>query len=261
MKTLLKSFLLIAIGALASFSFITYQTRPANRDVRICHDCTSEAFRRVSLKQLMYDIARYKGTHVKQITPEMAAHTYQESAARSCTYSLDTLKKFICLIETYSKKANIKPQELAIRFFYGVYPKKEIVNDEKYGSLHTLFMIPAVFEPSTGTYVEFDPQMTAEPKKDFLARLSKTQFKSSFPFYALRDLAPYALLDDAIDVLVLDSRAIPKKSKYLRRSSAPESGSFSVAQYSWNQGMLCPPNCPTTDFLSTVDGSLPSVSW
>lgn len=260
MQTSLKRGLILIVSVSALALFASYVTNE-NRSTRICHDCVKDEFKRVSLHDLIDDVARYRGTHMKDITADMRAHTYQKEPSRSCTYTFDTLKKFMCLVETYSKMAGIEPKDLAIRFVYGVYPKKEPLYGEQYGSLHTLFMIPAVFQPSTGAFVEFDPELTAHRPKYLEDKLKARQMKLSYPFYALSDLAPLAMQDTSVRVMVLDATSFHKPSRYATRSGSAASSSsalLTTTSYTWNQGMLCPPNCPAPNLVLSADNFYPA---
>lgn len=289
MKTLLKSGGTLTIGVLLLFGLAsnTLQQRP--RETTICPTCVKDSFKGVNLDALVRNVARYRGTHLKLVEANMEKWTLdQKRAARTCTYTLDTLKKFICLIETYSKQASINPKDLAIRFAYGVYPKDEKVYNEKYGSLHTLFMIPAKYDSVKNVFVEFDPKATAEKDPVYVKNLRRLDFKPVYQdFYALADLAPLASRDPSIRFFALDatSMAPPTPTSTTRstfsnvrsstsnaqssgangQSSAPtstQSAQLRPVEYVWNQGMLCPPNCPDIDFLGTVDSLYPNgIGW
>lgn len=85
--------------------------------------------------------------------------------ARSVYFSLATVKRFIHMIEDSACKSCWLPKpELGLRIYYGTYPDSaEWIEREMHGlshtyeGHHTVLMVPAYFDPSTGNNVDFDP--------------------------------------------------------------------------------------------------------
>lgn len=180
-----------------------------------CFDCSSDAFYGLQLDDCMIDIARYRKTHWNAIND----NPYMQTAlgknkpmkdARACWYSLDTLKKFICLIENYSLKNRYSytSKDLGIRFYYAVYPDPLEGNPE-YKSHHTLFMVPTLNE------VDFDPRYSflhgADPKN--------------------QPLDSIILNDPSEQPLILD---------WTTSNNFQTGFTGTMAK---NQGNLCPPTC------------------
>jgi hypothetical protein len=123
-------------------------------------------------------LARYRAFQLSASNDKLRPLTnpnFEDS--RSCWYSIDTLKKFMCLIERYAQMdPDFDPatSDLGIRFYYATYPDTEqqtmllktgpnflskVIN-VSVGLHHTLFMVPThhdkesdldldVFQPMT----------------------------------------------------------------------------------------------------------------
>jgi hypothetical protein len=207
-----------------------------------CVDCEKDNFLEVPLDHFMENVARYNGTHVKDTEPEMRRITRQKLASRTCTYSIDTLKKFICILEKYAGKHGIVSKDLAIKFFYGVYDQKQKVNGEFYGSQHTLYMVPAVYDNSQGVYHEF----SAKPLTTGVDSGYKPQ-DTSRSYLTLRDIAPLAMENPSVKVFMLDATSFDAPTRQAIRSTTSSASAATpgiTPTYVWNQGLLCPNNCP-----------------
>ncbi len=139
MKKLLKP-TAVTVIILAIIIVFTAQTTKTTPTARIVSTCDTSNFKLVKLADFVKDVARYKNTHTKRINADLAA--YNKKASRSCWYSLDVLKKFICLVESEGNKQGLSADEMGIRFFYAVYPADHMVNGRQFGMLHTLYMAP-----------------------------------------------------------------------------------------------------------------------
>jgi hypothetical protein len=91
------------------------------------------------------------------LAPNTSTTTYDKTDARCIWFSLETLKQFICTIETNNAKLNIPAEDLGIRFYYAAYPMNYV--DVKKQNRHTLFMVPT-YKNGTGAEVDFDPRET-----------------------------------------------------------------------------------------------------
>lgn len=116
-----------------------------------CYDCSDDAFFGLTKKELLDGISRYEKTHWELINNDKKRPPVGPDS-RACWYSLDTLKKFICLIENYASGFKIPSSELGIDFYYAVYGNKESIWEPSYKSLMTLFMVP------TYKRLDFDPR-------------------------------------------------------------------------------------------------------
>jgi hypothetical protein len=218
---------LVAVLLLSSFNSIKF----LERQTQICHDCVSDNFKEVPLVDFFSDVARYNGTHVKEVKPGLRSATGNKliEPSRLCMYSLDTLKKFICFIETYSDQAKLNHKGLGINFYYAVYPKKKLLNGENYGSLHTLYMVPTYYHPSLKKAIPIDLKALAN------YRISNPNDEKISP------------LTFSLDSLF---KRDPKHVAFIMNSS-----SFSSSTYDddgniiLNQGQLCPPACVGTQYL------------
>ncbi len=200
-----------------------------------CVDCTNDAFYGLTVDDFVKGVARYRKTHWDKINSDPYMLTEQKGMqdARACWYSVDTLKKFICLIEKYSKSLGLPADKLGIRFYYATYPYKGVWKPE-YISHHTLFMVPT-YSDERDDNIDFDPRYNVKTKKKLqpLSQIGKDNFSTQ--------------------LLVLD-------------------GTTSNAAHvtAKNQGQLCPPTCPrvtgniatTTNMMEYVDDLYPTgIDW
>jgi hypothetical protein len=57
-------------------------------------------------------------------------------------YSVNTLEAFLTEVKEQAQAAEIPADQIAIRFYFGIYPLGTRIDDENYSSLQTLFMVP-----------------------------------------------------------------------------------------------------------------------
>lgn len=209
----------IAIGVVTTILIEMLSEQEEKSKTSICMDYSASPFDGVVLDSVLDDIGRYGGTHVPAIEASMAAAGINKPASRSCTFPLDTLKKFIYYLEKYSARHRMNTDTLAVKFYYGVYPQTMTApNGMEYGSLHTLFLVPTFYKEETNEYIDYDP---------LTGRLLST-------------------LDNTSIAMVL---GVPE----LRRFYAvlPKLPSNSQQQpMVKNQGGLCPPNNCDSELLS-----------
>jgi len=185
--------------------------------------CTNDGFRGLTAKEFTSGVAKYKYTRADLINPLESTRTHTEAFqdARTCWYSLDTLKKYICLIEKYSSDINLPSSRLGIRFFYAVYPNTMNVGGQNYGNHHTLFMVPTYSNGNEN--LNFDPRYSAQNRSDSIPSILN--------------------LPASTQLFILDAAAISQSSErqYLLK----------------NQGQICPPACPGTvaTELNNIDRS------
>lgn len=184
-----------------------------------CYQCNNDVFYGLTVQEYKDGVDRYKhfrsdiidGTVLRDIKPD----------ARSCWYSIDTLRKFICLLEQYSQQLGIPPDSLGIRFEYAVYPDT-FPQKQIYSRLHTLFMVATCKQQ--GMNIDFDP------------RYLGTVFHSPTTVDSLLNAGAIAHLQPGVQLFELDLTS---------GNAGVQPGTLSVL--SKNQGQLCPnyPNCPT----------------
>jgi hypothetical protein len=254
MKSLLTSAGMITVGA---FIFFACQKSavPPQESFKSCYKCKQDEFYGLTVDEFMEGVARYKHTHVKAVNADPYMVSNRLEASRSCWYSIDTLKKFICLIEQYSKKVDVKPEDLGIRFYYAVYPSTGpiVQNGDNYKSMHTLFMVPTVQGPDS-IPVDFDPRYSAqniEKAKD----KTDTDNQDSATYRKSKDIDPkhkyYTIteLDKSVKLFMLETKSA--------NAAASTSGMVK------NQGMLCPPTCTSlsSSTLQAVDAAHPTGGY
>jgi hypothetical protein len=246
MKTL-QSFQAIAvsfiIGVITTVLFI--KLYPSSSKNQICISYEKDDIPRITLDELMEDAARYRDTHAKPAQDAMRQFLVKNStASRSCYYSVETLKKFLYYVEVYSKKHNIDPNNLAINFYYTVYPETKIMPDGKeYGSMHSLYLVPSKLNSESNGYDDFDvisnqtiEQLTAndtnvsqKPGTTSISKLKETRIFAIAPQYAIQTTR---------NAMTSNLTGSP-----LMR----------------NLGGLCP--CPPSNTFTQIDATYPSVGF
>lgn len=152
--------------------------------------------------------------------------------SRAIWFSMDSLKKFICTIEKYSKEIGIPSDSLGIRIYYGIYS-----DTDYFSRMHTVFMVPT-FTMGTGSQVDFDPRFSSiemnrhmdSITKKIITRLLHTDFIS------LKDRPAFKSL-----IYGRSSSSVIKKNVI---------GGNSMIQ---NNGHLCPSLCPNPNTLDDID--------
>jgi hypothetical protein len=196
--------------------------------------CTPDAFTGISLGELLQGIARYRKTHWDSVNLLRYMRRNSLEDARCCWYSLDTLKKYICVIEAYSKQLGLASNNLGIRFYYAVYADT-LKKYAEYKSHHTLFLVPTFLDSSASVGV--DNQQTYFDV-DFDPRYSIV--KHTNQKFSLQEI--YQAGDSTYNILTLDA---------LTANNKPQFGINKAAGLAArNQGQLCPPTCvpPLTSF-------------
>jgi hypothetical protein len=165
--------------------------------------------------------------------------------SRSCWYSIDTLKKFMCLIERYARMdPGFDPatSDLGIRFYYATYPDTEqqpmllktgptvppkLIN-VSVGLHHTLFMVPTHHDKETDLDLDVFQPMTVRGSEIVAPSKNINPATLYHPEWE-------ALKSAATPLLIMGQTISSPSSK--------------------NQGSLCPPGCVTdaATTLSMVD--------
>jgi hypothetical protein len=209
----------LSLGVLLSL-FLTLSCRhcPATV-VQDCYHCDTDAFYGLTAEDYREGLQRYRRERADVIDDSVLKGI--KSDARSCWYSIDTLKKFICLMEKYASRLHIPADSLGIRFHYAVYPGVFPQNPE-YSRLHTIFMVATC--RSNEVNRDFDPRYLDSlygpqpPGLDSLLQAGDPRF-----------------LPPGVRLFELD---------YVSANHSDATGTSVMAK---NQGQLCPnyPNCPT----------------
>lgn len=206
-----------------------------------CYNCSTDTFSGITIGEFKYGIARYRTTHFDSINNEPYMANLGLKDARACWYSLNTLKKFICLIEKYSGQlvSNTDSLDLGIRFYYAVYPDSSTPRIDHFDiadkSRHTLFLVPTYFSSADSLNIDFDPRYSVSPL--------------NFAIYSGDSASAFAL------------GYAPRS--FTPGSSGSSNNSNSTNGGNQNQGQLCPPTCPNnvTSTMNTIDNLLTSVGY
>ncbi|HEY9047419.1 MAG TPA: hypothetical protein VIN08_16045 [Ohtaekwangia sp.] len=245
MKSLVASACLLLMGAFLFFGC----KDPVPVVVENCYNCKQDKFYGLTVQEFMEGVARYEHTHAALVNADPYMRANHLEASRSCWYSIDTLKKFICLIEEYSKQVKVKPEQLGIRFYYAVYPSNGPKHgSQNYRSLHTLFMVPTVQQPGDSVPVDFDPRYSVQ-------RLGNTDVKVNEDSNAKEQKDPYKKgQDQKLTYILLNDMPKDKQLFMLEFSSANAAATSGMVK---NQGMLCPPTCSevVTSTLTTASSA------
>lgn len=213
-------------------------------DYSSCYNCQTDDIHGETAAEFTDVIARYRSTHWS-LYNEFAKDQLSTSAipvakysqpndfqdARSCWFSADTIKKFLCLVEKYASELKIPSSNLGIRFYYANYDAKDVFKGE-YKYHHTLYMVPTVYDETVGGFVDFEPRESA--RTGSVVWLDKF-IEEGLPGYRIK---PLFMIGGNAGVLKVSTQA------------------NTTTRVSTNQGDLCPPgnNCNPT--LQKVDAIL-----
>jgi hypothetical protein len=142
-----------------------------------CYNCLTDDIHGETASEFANVTARYRSTHftlynamaknqlsatsMVGFTSPNYNKTNEFEDARSCWFSADTLKKFICLMEKYANDIKIPSSNLGIRFYYANYDNVKVF-EPTYSNHHTLYMVPTVFDRSSQNFVDFEPRESAK---------------------------------------------------------------------------------------------------
>lgn len=208
-------------------------------------------YKEVPIKEFFNDVARYNRKHALIVAPTMPAEALNDSASRMFLYSVNVLEKFFADIKKHAVNANIKSEDLAIRFYYGVYPLGQKVARQNYSSLHTLFMVPNYWSEQEKRFRDFDiRKLAARITKDGGYGIYAKNREELINQYYLENMYQN---DKKATAFMLDASAFEWTSP-----DAPQKASFfpalsPVLPPVINQGQLCPPNCPLNSLLDYID--------
>ncbi len=213
-----------------------------------CYNCITDDIHGETAAEFVDVTARYRYTHQRvynayvrnqlsnpgMLSPySIAGEKFND--ARSCWYSVDTLKKFICLLEKYSGKVKLNTSQLGIRFYYANYPQGYL-RDVPSEIHHTLFLT-STFKDKNGVNIDFDPRVSASTGAiTSLGNLINRQDSN----YLRRPLFMIAGTTDPTHY----------------RVSMSTTGT-STSNISMNQGDLCPPSTDCNETVNAVDATEP----
>lgn len=200
-----------------------------------CTNCAIDDVHGESASEFANVVARYRTTHQLLFNnfargslnasayPNMGVQTANNFVdARSCWFALDTLKKFICLMERYSQQVGLSSSQLGIRFYYGVY-WDGYQRDTRLSNCHTLYLA-ATQNSFGGINEDFDPRRSA----------------------------------DLSTIVPLSGLISPGSSANLFMIGGRSGARPQVSgQPTMNQGDLCPPGIGCTPTLSAIDAAVP----
>lgn len=213
----------------------------------------------VPIDEFFKDVARYRVTHAEVVGPNMPGQA-RDKASRMFLYSVNVLEDFISLVKKYGKNSGIKPDDLAIRFYYGVYPRGQIIKGQDYSSLHTLFMVPNVWSEKEQRFIDTHISQLARDVK-----LNRSDFKKDpNQFIARYYIENIYRANNEATMFMLDASAVRytgKDSVYRKAAFIPSF--MPPPPVVINQGQLCPPNCPTLSLLNEIDRiyASPQPGW
>ncbi len=226
-----------------------------------CYNCVTDDIHGETASEFTDVTSRYRYTHQRvynayvtnQLTGMSTSYAVDKEFkdARSCWYSVDTLKKFICLLEKYSAKVDLKSSKLGVRFYYANYPIT-YKRDELSQIHHTLFLT-ATYANDYGLNVDFEPRVSAATGKvTDLGDLMKEQWKS-------REVTQANPKPDFFNksLFMIAGTTSPLHYRTVGTGSGSGTGSTSTSSVSMNQGDLCPPSSDCNVTLDAVDGFSP----
>jgi hypothetical protein len=179
--------------------------------------------------------------------------------ARSIWFSIAKLKKFIADIEDQTSRQGCRADTfgLGIRFYYSAYPDSTAWNKysnyfaehnipANYGGLHTVLMVPTLWNPSDSFNYDFDPRKFSgncipTPIKDVMENLITEKSMASNPFplgykSAIPANQSYMVIPDNLD----NMRFIPKQGAGENSIPTANNPTTNFA----NGGTLIPPPYP-----------------
>jgi hypothetical protein len=232
-----------AVGVL--FTILVNRFNPSVSKNQICLSYTEDDIHRITLDELMEDAARYRDTHAKPTEAAMRSLSLQnDTASRSCYFNVDVLKKFLYYVEMYSREHKIESKDLAINFYYTIYPKEKIMPDGKqYGSLHSLYLVPAKSVSKGAGYDDFDP-ITNKTLAQLVSndKASQSSGQSNI-IERIKGTKIFAIAPQPFTQLKSRSLSSLSNTSPLIR----------------NQGGLCP--CPPKDLFAEIDALYPTVGY
>ncbi|MBG9376392.1 hypothetical protein I5907_09120 [Panacibacter sp. DH6] len=193
-----------------------------------------------------HDAAQYYGisntqSQGQQYITQVQGQQYYDDA-RAVWFPLDTIKKFICNIEKYSAQLHVRSNELGIRFYYATYPGNFSFYPQRSGQ-HTLFMSPTI--DVEGQAIDFDPHLTAA---NYINAGGTGVVNYLFMADLMNPASPQELM-----------LCGPAASNYPVRPYPNANTITNASRVFWNNGNLCPTNCPRPGPNNQIYNTLTSV--
>ena len=215
-----------------------------------CYNCVVDDIHGETAAEFADVTGRYRTTHQKlynaYVSNQFTSLTgwnspYTVSAkgfkdARSCWYSVDTLKKFICLLEKFSEKVNLKPADLGVRFYYGNYTET-YQRDVPSAIHHTLYLTPT-YTTKDGAKIDFEARISAA-NGTITTLASLINRNDSIPYF------------NQPLFMIAGTTEQNKRKVAMTPSGSPEDN------VSMNQGDLCPPSTDCNPTLDAIDVAEP----
>jgi hypothetical protein len=246
MKTLKPYFAIavsFAIGVSATILF--HRFYPSESKNQICISYAKDDIPRITLDELMEDAARYRDTHAKPAEDSMKkVGLKNNTASRSCYYTVETLKKFLYYVEVYSKAHKIEPSSLAINFYYTVYPKSKIMPDGKqYGSMHSLYLVPSKLDSEGTGYDDFDVISNQTIEQLVGSESQVSQKAGNATIGRLKETKIFAIAPQSVS----------------QTTSSAMTSNLTGSPLMRNLGGLCP--CPPKNTFGQIDANYPLVGF
>ncbi|MEX2232504.1 MAG: hypothetical protein WD824_10105 [Cyclobacteriaceae bacterium] len=205
-------------------------------------------FHLVPLREFFQNVANYGKQHAAIVSANMRRNGIKQEPSRMFIYSIPVLEAFFNEIRARAYQAELNPDELAIRFYYAVYPDKmRKIAGHDYSSLHTLYMSSNHWSEAEQKYKDIDLVGLAERAKTLKADYDK-QKSQLIPQFYLENVDGRDQ-DANAKVLMLDATAVPYSGPLPSKSGSVVPYEFDVI----NQGQLCPPNCPQNSLIDYAD--------
>jgi len=218
-----------------------------------CYNCVVDDLHGETADEFVNVTARYRTTH-QELFNKFAKGQLNTSVhpnagnqvgddfldARSCWFSADTLKKFLCLMERYSKEAGIESSHLGVRFYYGVY-WANYQRDPNLSNKHTLYLAATQNKTNPAMHQDFDPRATAKLR---LLNLSKPDSNVLTVVSIAQQIR-----NGATNMFIIGGGS----GTQLKVASPITSGNIVM-----NQGDLCPPGKGCDSTKKAIDDLTPS---
>ena len=229
-------------------------------DYSSCYNCVTDDIHGETAEEFADVTARYYTTHASLYNDVAKSTTGVTSMpalffkgigapedfkdARSCWFSSDTIKKFICIMEKYAAKLEMPSANLGIRFYYADYGANAF--DPKFINRHTLYMVPTAYNDKDGSFVDFEPKSSADKGSivtisDFLPADPKNPKDPKYLKYK-----------QPIQIVAGQTGSVAVVNK------SAATGAATTTNVSTNQGDLCPPNTGCSSTLVNVDALHPA---
>jgi len=243
---------------------------PVKNDSLSCYDCSDGNIHGETAAEFSDVTARYRSSHLAlydayiqgnmtgntvQNPPHTAGSGFQD--ARSCWFPVDTLKKFICLMEYYASKIDIPSSQLGVRFYYANY--SDTISNAAFANHHTLYLTPTAYDDKDQANVDFEPKLSAE-NNEFIT-ISDLIYPDEIRRMELRNkdvksppaYKAYAQRYNTQRLFIL-SPGVPS-------ATASSTMSLSSSNVSMNQGDLCPPGTGCNRTVGAIDNKFPSYHF